>query len=487
MPSAAGRPHVALLASPGMGHLIPVLELGKRLLTHHDISVTIFVVATDAATSKTLLKSCPNTTNLSIVPLPPVDISSHVQPSDHIVTKLIVMMRLSVPNLRSAISSMRNQPSALVVDIFGTASFSVADEFGMLKYAFITTAASFLAVTVYGSVAEDEVVQHVTMKTPLAVPGCKPIRFEDTLHAYLAYGDRVFDDTQRLGDGFGLADGILVNTWEDIEVQTLGALRSEKHLKNIVKAPVYPIGPLVRPSPPNGSTKNDTVLLQWLDKQPNESVIYVSFGSGGTLSRAQMAELAWGLELSGQRFIWVVRPPVDDDASAAFFSLGKVSDGPQRYLPDGFMSRTKDRGIVVPMWAPQAEILAHESVGAFLSHCGWNSTLESVTNGVPMVVWPLYAEQNLNAVLLTEELRVAVRPAWNGSDVVKRGEIENLVRRVMVGEEGKAIRERVKKVKESGESALSRKLNGSSFSALAKVAGECELNHRWIIGKAQVA
>ncbi|CAN0919668.1 UDP-glycosyltransferase 72E1 [Linum grandiflorum] len=321
------------------------------------------------------------------------------------------------------------------------------------------------------------------MKKPLFVPGCKPIRFEDTLHAYLAYGDRVFDEAQRLGAGFALADGILLNTWESLEVQTLTALRSSKHLKNIVKAPVYPVGPLVRPSPLTGSAENKAVL-EWLDEQPSESVIYVSFGSGGTLSRAQMAELAWGLELSGQRFIWVVRPPVDDDSSKASSS---DSDGPQRYLPEGFTSRTKERGMVVPMWAPQAEILAHESVGAFLSHCGWNSTLESITSGVPMVVWPLYAEQNLNAVLLTEELRVAVRPAWNDGGVVKRGEIESLVRRVMEGEEGKAIRERVKEVMENGGSALSWKLNGSSFRALEKVAGDCELNHRRVKAKAQGA
>nr|AFJ52921.1 UDP-glycosyltransferase 1 [Linum usitatissimum] len=488
--SGAGRPHVALLASPGMGHLIPVLELGKRLIANHDISITIFVVSTDAATSKSLLKTCPSTTNLSIVPLPPVDISAHVEPSDHFVTKLIVMMQQSVSNLRSAISLMRTPPAALIVDIFGADSFSVADEFGMLKYAFITTTASFLAVTVYGGVSEDEVVEHVTLKKPLHVPGCNPIRFEDTLHAYLDYGDRVFDEAQKLGAGFALADGILINTWEDLEVQTLAALRSEKHLKNIVKAPVYPVGPLVRPSQPTGSTENNTVL-EWLDEQPSESVIYVSFGSGGTLSRAQMVELAWGLELSGHRFIWVVRPPVDDDASAAFFSLGKASesDGPQRYLPEGFIARTNDRGMVVPMWAPQAEILAHESVGAFVSHCGWNSTLESITNGVPMVVWPLYAEQNLNAVLLTEELRVAVRPAVNDDvgGVVKRGEIENLVRKVMEGEEGQCIRERVKEVMEDGGSALSRKLNGSSFRALEKVAGECELNHRRVNAKAQGA
>ncbi|CAI0420165.1 unnamed protein product [Linum tenue] len=141
------------------------------------------------------------------------------------------------------------------------------------------------------------------------------------------------------------------------------------------------------------------------------------------------------------------------------------------------------------MWAPQAEILAHPAVGGFLSHCGWNSTLESLTNGVPMVVWPLYAEQKLNAALLAEELQVAVRPGYNNGGVVKREEIEEMVRRVMVAkeEEGKAMRERVMELKESGERALSRKLKGSSYSALAQVARELELNHQRVVAKARGA
>ncbi|CAI0420167.1 unnamed protein product [Linum tenue] len=261
-----------------------------------------------------------------------------------------------------------------------------------------------------------------------------------------------------------------------MEGKTLEALRNRKALKDVVRAPVYPVGPLVRPSPPL-KTNEPNDVVEWLDGQPDRSVIYVSFGSGGTLPRAQLAELAWGLELSGQRFVWVVRPPPVEDG------------GPHRYLPEGFLSRTHDRGLVVPMWAPQAEILAHPAVGGFLSHCGWNSTLESLTNGVPMVVWPLYAEQKLNAALLAEELQVAVRPGYNNGGVVKREEIEEMVRRVMVAkeEEGKAMRERVMELKESGERALSRKLKGSSYSALAQVARELELNHQRVVAKARGA
>lgn len=127
--------------------------------------------------------------------------------------------------------------------------------------------------------------------------------------------------------------------------------------------------------------------------------------------------------------------------------------------------------MVVPLWAPQADILGHPSVGGFFSHCGWNSTLESVTNGVPMIAWPLYAEQRMNATLLTEELGVAVRsevPPWK--KVVGREEIQRMVRKIMVEKDGFKIRDRVKELKLSGEKALRE--GGSSYSALSQVVSK---------------
>ena len=127
--------------------------------------------------------------------------------------------------------------------------------------------------------------------------------------------------------------------------------------------------------------------------QPSESVIYVSFGSGGTLSKSQIAELAWGLELSQQRFIWVVRPPIDNDVHGSYFSNthDEIETPNYNYLPEGFVTQTHKMGMLVPTWAPQEMILAHKSVGGFLTHCGWNSVLESILNGVPMIAWPLFA------------------------------------------------------------------------------------------------
>lgn len=210
-------------------------------------------------------------------------------------------------------------------------------------------------------------------------------------------------------------------------------------------------------------------MIQWLDKQNHESVLFVSFGSGGTLSSQQIIELAWGLELSQQKFVWVIRPPCDGDADDAYLnSAGKETRGMQKYLPEGFLTRTKDMGLVVPTWAKQVEILGHSSVGGFLSHCGWNSTIESLTNGVPIIAWPLYAEQKMNATMLADEIGVAIRPGiFPGKKVVKREEIEGMVRMLMQTNEGKGIRENAKKLKMSAENAL--KEGGSSYNSICEL------------------
>ncbi|KAB1225257.1 Hydroquinone glucosyltransferase [Morella rubra] len=115
------------------------------------------------------------------------------------------------------------------------------------------------------------------------------------------------------------------------------------------------------------------------------------------LSFDHLTELALGLELSGQRFVWVVRSPNNGPADAAYVGNRSHKD-PLACLPNGFGERIEGRGLVVPSWAPQTRILRHGSIGGFLTHCGWNSTLESIASGIPLIVWPLFAEQRMNAV-----------------------------------------------------------------------------------------
>ncbi|KAI9166042.1 hypothetical protein LWI28_025230 [Acer negundo] len=310
--------------------------------------------------------------------------SGLIDPDASIVTKILVMMRMCLPHLRSNISSMKFRPTALILDLFGTEAMAVADEFEMLKYMFIATNAWYVATSIYTPIVEEHVLDdHTNRKLPLKIPGCMPVQFENIIEPFLYRNDPVFKWYLSLGMDMTKADGVLVNTWEDLESKSLEALRDTKMLGHIAKALVYPINLFARPVGLPQVFRNYSVL-DWLDKQPAESVIFVSFGSGGTLSSKQMIELAWGLEMSQQRFIWVVRPPSDSDASGSYVTTEK---GPARlsdYLPDGFVNMTHKVGLIVPMWAPKAQILEHPSVGGFLSHCGWNSTLESIVNGVPI-------------------------------------------------------------------------------------------------------
>ncbi|GJW18490.1 UDP-glycosyltransferase 88B1-like protein, partial [Tanacetum coccineum] len=158
--------------------------------------------------------------------------------------------------------------------------------------------------------------------------------------------------------------------------------------------------------------------------------------------KEQLKEIAFGLEKSGQRFLWVVRKPPPDDVNELPQSGGK-DFSLDAVLPEGFLARTTDKGLVVKNWAPQPAILNHDSVGGFVSHCGWNSSLEAVVSGVPMVTWPLYAEQKMNRVYLVEEIKVALRLEMSSDDYVTAEAVEQTMTKLMDGEEGKLLRERV--------------------------------------------
>ncbi|XP_021853201.2 anthocyanidin 3-O-glucosyltransferase 5 [Spinacia oleracea] len=459
------KTHIALLASPGFGHFIPVVELAKRLAGLHGLTITLFAITPEVhPVQDELLRSAtsswPGLINTVILPYEEPTFPSNVDP----VPRMLAMIRSVFPSLRSSISSMTEKPIALIVDHFGTEAIrAVANEFNMLKFVFICTNAWFLSYNLYLPYVKEVIKRG----EPFYIPGCEPLVGDDIREFTFFPEYQTHKDFVHIGYDIASSDGILVNTWDDLEPETLLAFKDTRFMKRIVKPPVYPIGPLVRTGEPTGAKPE---IFRWLDCQASGSVVYVSFGSGGTISTQQTIELAWGLELSIQRFIWVVRPPIEND-SAAFLLTPMENDADgliSKYLPDGFLGRTRDMGFVVPMWAPQEEILAHGSIGAFFSHCGWNSSLESIVNGVPIIAWPLYAEQNMNATMLVKHLGVAVRPEVNPSkELVRRDEIAKMVRRVMVDEEGIGIRKRVNDLKERAKKALSE--GGTSYNALSEV------------------
>ncbi|CAM8947903.1 unnamed protein product [Rhodiola kirilowii] len=392
MESITKKPNAVVLVSPGMGHLTPILELVKRLVTHHDFEVTLFAVIADSSSIQSQILSStstiPNNKFLHTLVIQ-LDISAHVPRDTDLVVRILVTMDKAMPLVRSAIASMKVCPDLFIADLFGTDYWPMADEFNMSKYVFITTSAWFLALTVYLPVFEMEISgEELRGLDCIQIPGCTRVQKRDHIESF-----------DRAGPGYlwfiGVAkkiinsDGIIVNSWHDLEPKAIGSLNHKHLLGQAINGQVYPVGPLVKqPSFRDKLSLAPPEMFKWMNKQPDQSVIYISFGSGGSLTYNQIQELASGLKFSQQRFIWVLRPPLNQNASEFFLSIDINHDhhsGVFDYLPAGFLDRTNDVGLVVPMWAPQAGILGHKSIGGFVTHCGWNSVIESVVNGVPML------------------------------------------------------------------------------------------------------
>nr|GEW34638.1 UDP-glycosyltransferase 76B1-like [Tanacetum cinerariifolium] len=187
--------------------------------------------------------------------------------------------------------------------------------------------------------------------------------------------------------------------------------------------------------------------ISWLDIQPNNSVVYVSFGSVAQLGEAEFTNMAWGLANSKQRFLWVIR-------------LGSVSGSESlELLPKGFIEEVGERGCIVK-WAPQQEVLAHQAIGAFWTHNGWNSTLESICEGVPMICSPCSYDQPINARHVTDVWKIGVM-LDNG---INREETESTIKKVIVDKEGNEMRQRSKSLQKKVN--LSLKEGGSAQQSL---------------------
>jgi hypothetical protein len=251
-----------------------------------------------------------------------------------------------------------------------------------------------------------------------------------------------------------LADGILVNTFAELEPKFVRHLKSfDARGRGGDSKPFWAVGPVIDLA---GKDKirnpRDAEIVEWLDRQTPGSVVYVSFGSESYISPAQVTELAVGLEASGQPFLWVLRPP---DTKLAEDSSSTAQDWMAEVLPDGYVKRLGGRCLIECRWAPQAAILAHEATGAFITHCGWNSALESVAAGVPMIALPLQSDQPVNAFFLVEEAKVAVEIKMSDG-VGKREEVERAVRRLMaLDEAAEELKRRVKAVSIAAVAAIS--------------------------------
>ncbi|XP_019189284.1 PREDICTED: hydroquinone glucosyltransferase-like [Ipomoea nil] len=467
--------HIAFVSTPGMGHIIPLVELAKRLITQYSFTATLILPAFQDAgpvsTAQNAFLQSHLPAGMDYLLLPPVPLHQ-LPPDARPVTRMCRTMDLSLPALREALQSLmvaktRRRLVALAVDLFSTGAFDVADELGIMTCVFSPSAAFILSFTLYLPELDSSLQpcdEFRDLPTPVQIPGFSvPVHGKDLIDPVQDRQDETYTWVLHHAKRLSLAQAIMVNSFNEAEQGAVKALQESV-------PPVYLVGPLVRmdSSSNNNVVSGDDECLQWLDEQPEKSVLFVSFGSGGTLSHQQLIELALGLEMSEQRFVWVIRSP-SENSSMAFFSTQDPGD-PLSFLPEGFAQRIKNKvGVVVPNWAPQHQILSHPSTGGFLTHCGWNSILESIAYGMPLVAWPLYAEQKMNALLLTDDLNVALRPkASDENGLVGREEISRVVKGLMASEQGKKMREKMGYLKDAGLKAIGDE-DGSSTKALDQV------------------
>ncbi|KAK2665017.1 hypothetical protein Ddye_003591 [Dipteronia dyeriana] len=244
--------------------------------------------------------------------------------------------------------------------------------------------------------------------------------------------------------------GVLVNSFHELEPGY------SEHYRKVIRPKTWYIGPVslcardTNDKAQRGhiASISEHECLRWLDSKQPKSVIYICFGSlMHFLAAKQLFEIAMALEATGQNFICVVK---------------KEDKDKEEWLPEGFETRVEGRGLIIRGWAPQVLILDHEAIRGFMTHCGWNSILESVTAGVPMVTWPLSAEQFYNEKLVTDVLKT--RWLEEKIIIVKRDDVNEAVTKLMVGEEGEEMRILAGKLKEMAGRATEE--GGSSYSDL---------------------
>lgn len=466
MAAAGGNrvPHIALLPSAGMGHLVPFSRLAAALSALGcDVSFVVVHPTVSAAETRhvsDLFAAFPAIRPLPFH-LPPLNSSVQVDPF----FLQFEAIRLSAPQLipsllnsSSSSSSNSSSPpvSALVIDIsLASAIIPVAAEFRLPSHILFTSSAAMLSLCAYFPTYADAAAGVIG---DIDIPGVQTLPRSWLPQALHNPGHLFTTQFVENGRALGKADGIVVNTFDAIEREALAALNAGEVAPGL--PPVIAVGPLLPPPPlrlrggPRASPP-----LSWLDAQPPRSVVYVGFGSRTAMSSAQKRELAIGLEMSGCKFLWVVKSRVvdrDEDEGEDREEEEEEDNSEIREV----LERVKGRGMVVKGWVEQAEVLGSESVGGFISHCGWNSVTEAAVRGTPVLAWPRHGDQRVNAEVVRRcGLGIWEEEwSWEGENGVVRGEaIARCVRRLMDDEGVRASAARVGVAARSAAAAAAEK------------------------------
>lgn len=339
----------------------------------------------------------------------------------------------------------------------------VANELDLPSYMFLTTNAGFLSLMMHLSTRHEQNSSEFEKSDPDSlIPGFPGPVPTGVLPSALLNKFGGYDTYIKLAQRFKDTKGIIVNTVEELEPYAVDFyVNGQIHGQN---PPIYPVGPVLdlngQPNPELKLAEREKIM-KWLHDQPESSVVFLCFGSLGSVEPSQVREIALGLEQSGYRFLWSLRLSQPKEKEV------QENKNPEDVLPEGFLGRIGERGMVCG-WAPQVEVLAHPAIGGFVSHCGWNSILESLWYGVPIVTWPMYAEQQLNAFLMVKELGLAVEMRLDyklNEGLVAAEEIEKALHCVMDG--GSQVREKVKEMSEKARKAVEE--GGSSFRSIGRL------------------
>lgn len=415
------------------GHISPFLELAKKLSTRN-FSIYFCSTPINLSSIKGKLHEQQHSAAASIqlVELQLPSFPDQLPPHYHTTNGLPPHL---MPTLKKAFDSASNtfadilkslQPDLLIYDILQPWAAKAASSLNIPAILFYTGGASVFSVVVhYG-------------KNPGAeYPFPEIFRLQNfprtttEINRVTNSGSNDMTDEERAAESLkSSCNIILMKCCREMEGKYLDYISSLSDKKPI------PVGPLVEDSA--AWEFENSAIMDWLNKKDNLSVVFVSFGSEYYIPKEEMIEIGHGLELSSNKvsFIWVVK-----------FPQGNKMNKVEEVLPEGYLRRVGERGMIVEGWVQQREILRHRSIGGFVSHCGWSSVMESIMFGVPIVAIPMQIDQPLNAKLL-EAIGVGVEVRRNENRRLHREEIAKVIKNVVVEECGQKVR---RKVREMGE------------------------------------
>lgn len=455
--------HVVLLPNPSQGHINPILQFGKRLAAHRGVRCTL-------AVTRFVLGQ-------SGQPSPGAGGAVHIAPIsdgcdrggfgeaggiEAYTARLESAGSETVGELLRSEADQGRPVRALVYDAFLPWAQRVGRRHGAACAAFFTQPCAVDVAYGHAWAGRVEPPLALGKEEPLDLPGLPAGLRPGDLPTFLTDpDDRGYLDllVNQFG-GLDTADHVLVNSFYELQPQESDYMASTWRAKTV--GPAVPSAYLDNRLPDDTSygfhifTPLTETTKAWLDARPARSVVYASFGSIAKPDAAQMSEMAEGLYNCGKAFLWVVRAPESSK------------------LPENFTDKTKERGLVVT-WSPQLEVLAHPAVGCFVTHCGWNSTMEGLGAGVPMVAMPQWSDQTMNAKYIEDVWRVGVRVHPDDKGVVRKEELEKCVREVMEGERSSEYIRNAADWKEKAKRAMSE--GGSSDKNILEFLGKLGLQN----------